>query len=47
MWFANDFHSWLRHSWKSLTNHLTRDQKIVIHGNSGIILYVLNVKSSY
>ena len=28
-------------------NHLTRDQKIVIHGNSGIILYVLNVKSSY
>ena len=26
-WFANDFHSWLRHSWKSLANHLTRDQK--------------------
>ena len=26
-WFANDFHSWLRHSWKSLANHLTSDQK--------------------
>ena len=39
-WFANDFHSWLRHSWKSLANHLTRDQKIIIHGNSCIILYI-------
>ena len=38
-WFANDFHSWLRHSWKSLANHPPRDQKIVIHGNSCIILY--------
>ena len=28
----------LRHSWKSLPNHLTRDQKLVIHGNSCIIL---------
>ena len=27
MWFANDFHSWLRPSWKLLANHLTRDQK--------------------
>ena len=34
--FANDFHSW-----KSLANHPTRDQKIVIHGNSCIILYIL------
>ena len=25
-WFANDFHSWLRHLWKSLANHLTREQ---------------------
>ena len=40
MWFANDFNSWLRHSWKSLANHLTRDQKLVIHGNSCIILYI-------
>ena len=27
MWFAHDFHSWLRHSWKPLANHLTREQK--------------------
>ena len=44
--FANDFHSWLRHSWlrhswKSLANRVTRDPKIVIHGNSCIILYIL------
>ena len=39
MRFADDFHSWLRHSWKSLANRLTRDPKIVIHGNSCIILY--------
>ena len=39
MWFANDFHSWLHHSWKSLANHLTHHQKIVIHSNSCIILY--------
>ena len=42
MRFANDFHSWLRHSWKSSANRLTRDPKIVIHGNSCIILYFLN-----
>ena len=41
MRFANDFHSWLRHSWKLLANRLTRDPKIVIHGNSCIILYFL------
>ena len=41
MRFANDFHSWLRHSWKSLANRLTRDPKIVIHSNSCIILYIL------
>ena len=40
MRFANDFHSWLCHSWKSLANRLTRDPKIVIHGNSCIILYI-------
>ena len=42
MWFANDFNSWLRHLWKSLANHLTRDPKIIIHGNSCIILYILH-----
>ena len=40
MRFANDFHSWLRHSWKLLANRLTRDPKIVIHSNSCIILYI-------
>ena len=40
MRFAKDLHSWLRHSWKSLANRLTRDPKIVIHGNSCIILVV-------
>ena len=38
--FANDFHSWLYHLWKSLANRLTRDPKIFIHGNSCIILYL-------
>ena len=46
--FANDFHSWLRHSWKSLANRFTNDPNIVInrlihdmviHGNQCIILY--------
>ena len=41
MRFANDFHSRLRHSWKLLANRLTRDPKIVFHGNSCIILYIL------
>ena len=40
MRFVNDFHSWLRHSRKSLANRLTRDTKIVIHGNSCITLYI-------
>ena len=40
MRFANDFHSWLRHSRKSLANRLTPDPKMVIHGNSCIILYI-------
>ena len=39
MQFANDLHSWLRNSWKSLANRLTHDPKIVIHSNSCIILY--------
>ena len=37
--FANNFHSWLHHSWKLLANRLTRDPKVVIHSNSCIILY--------
>ena len=42
MRFDNDFHSWLRHLWIYLVNRLTRGPKIVIHGNSCIILYMLN-----
>ena len=30
----------VRQEWKSLANHLTSDQTIVIHGNSCIILYM-------
>ena len=41
MRFANDFHSWLCHSWKLLESRLTREPKIVIHGNSCIILYII------
>ena len=51
IWFTNDFHSWLRHSWKILANHFTRDQTIVIHSNSCIILYIIEpckgMNSSY
>ena len=39
-WFANDFHEWRSQEWKSLANHLTSDQKIVIHGNKCIILFL-------
>ena len=27
-WYGTYFHSWLHHSWKSLWNHLTRDNEI-------------------
>ena len=39
-WFANDFHEWRSHESKSLANHLTSDQNIVIHGNECIILFL-------
>ena len=39
-WFANDFHEWRSHEWKSLANHFTSDQKIVINGNECIILFL-------
>ena len=38
--FANDFHEWRSHELKSLTNRLTSDPKIVIHGNECIILFL-------
>ena len=39
---ANDFHKWRSHDWKSLASRITRNPKIVIHGNEFIILYVLH-----
>ena len=39
-WFANEFHEWWSHEWKSLTNHPTSDQEVVIHGNECIILFL-------
>ena len=39
-WFANDFHEWRSHEWKSLVNYLTSDHKIVLHGNKCIILFL-------
>ena len=44
---GNDFHLWLRHSWKSLPNRLSRDKKIIIHGNSCIILDISLSWASY
>ena len=38
---------WQSHSWKSLANHLTSDQKIVIHGNEGIILFLTHYFMSW
>ena len=82
-WFVNDFHAWLRHSWKLLANpgmpgtfsppprvsdsgmhhcacvtHVpwcmpgsltsgSGNPKIVIHGNSCIILYISITQSQY
>ena len=37
-WFANDFHLWRSHKWKSLANPIMSDpKKIIIHGNECII----------
>ena len=38
--FANDFHEWRSHEWKSLANRITSDPKIDIHGNECIILFL-------
>ena len=40
-WFIKDFRSWLRQSWKSLANHLTCDQNIVIHRHECIIIFLI------
>ena len=39
--FLNDFRPWLHHSWKSLMNCLTCNQKIIIHNKPYIILYTI------
>ena len=44
-WFANDFHEW--RSEKSLANHLPSDQKIVIHSNECIILFLTRCFTSW
>ena len=38
-WFANNFHKWQSHEWKSLANHFMSDPKIAIHGTKCIILF--------
>ena len=38
--FANYFHEWRSHEWKSLANRITSDHKIVIHGDECIILFL-------
>ena len=39
--------SLVTHSWKLLANHLTLHPKIVIHGNSCIILYIIpNIRNN-
>ena len=39
--FANDFHEWRSHEWKSLANRITSDPKIAIHGNE-VLFYFLH-----
>ena len=46
-WFGNDFHEWRSHEWKSLANHLTSDQNIVIHGNECIIIFLTRYYMSW
>ena len=38
--FANKFHEWRSHSWKSLANRFTSNLQIVIHGNDCIISFL-------
>ena len=45
--FANDFHEWQSHEWKSLENRFTSDPKIVIHSNECIILFLTRYFTSW
>ena len=38
--FANNFHEWRSHKWKSLANRLRSEPKIFIHGNKCFILFL-------
>ena len=40
-WFANDFHEWRSHSWKSLANYLTSDQ-ISLFMVTNVLFYFLH-----
>ena len=39
--FANNFHEWRSHEWKSSANRFTSDPKIVIQSNQCIILFLM------
>ena len=45
--FANKFHEWRSHEWKSLANRITSDPKIVIHGNECITLFLTRFLMSW
>ena len=39
-WFTNHFHKWHSHEWKLLVNHPRSDQKLIIHDNPYVILFL-------
>ena len=43
--FANYFHKWRSHEWKSLASRITSDPKIVIHGNECILFLICYLMS--
>ena len=47
MRFANNFHEWRSHKWKSLATRIMSDPKIVIHGNKYIISFLTHYFMSW
>ena len=45
--FGNDFHSWLRHSLKSLPNRLTRDKKSLFTVTHALFFIYLQATESH
>ena len=45
-WFANDFHEWRRHEWKSLANHITSDQTNRYSRVTNVLFYFLHASLS-